>query len=189
MQLYLIILSIFYLVGGVLVKTQSRKTIWAMWQIDFWEYVISTMICSRGVQLNKEKWSSFEVRGGCRSLSDTLCKFHPSSEFISFLSPEESLQSDDDDDNLSQVMRQRATIPWRSCGTYLSSAGILLLTLLLLSQLLKHTFMVSIDYWLAHWTSRVITAKSDATALNCTLVQVRERNVSYIFDEQCTKRC
>ncbi|XP_051915981.1 ATP-binding cassette sub-family C member 8 isoform X3 [Hippocampus zosterae] len=84
---------------------------------------------------------------------------------------EESLQSDDDDDNLSQVMRQRATIPWRSCGTYLSSAGILLLTLLPLSQLLKHTLMVSIDYWLAHWTSRVIMAKSDATAHNCTLVQ------------------
>ncbi|XP_019749622.1 ATP-binding cassette sub-family C member 8 isoform X4 [Hippocampus comes] len=40
-----------------------------------------------------------------------------------------------------------------------------------LSQLLKHTLMVSIDYWLAHWTSRVITAKSDATAHNCTLVQ------------------
>ncbi|KAM9815527.1 ATP-binding cassette sub-family C member 8 isoform 1-T1 [Syngnathus typhle] len=83
---------------------------------------------------------------------------------------EESVESDDDD-NLSQVMRQRATIPWRSCGTYLSSAGILLLTLLLLSQLLKHTLMVSIDYWLAHWTSHVITAKSDATARNCTLVQ------------------
>ncbi|XP_061678387.1 ATP-binding cassette sub-family C member 8 isoform X2 [Syngnathoides biaculeatus] len=83
---------------------------------------------------------------------------------------EESLESDDDD-NLSQVMRQRATIPWRSCGTYLSSAGILLLTLLLLSQLLKHTLMVSIDYWLAHWTSNVITAKSDATARNCTLVR------------------
>ncbi|XP_061628450.1 ATP-binding cassette sub-family C member 8 isoform X4 [Phyllopteryx taeniolatus] len=83
---------------------------------------------------------------------------------------EESSESDGDDD-LSQVMRQRATIPWRSCGTYLSSAGILLLTLLLLSQLLKHTLMVSIDYWLAHWTSNVITAKSDATARNCTLVQ------------------
>ncbi|XP_077424344.1 ATP-binding cassette sub-family C member 8 isoform X5 [Vanacampus margaritifer] len=40
-----------------------------------------------------------------------------------------------------------------------------------LSQLLKHTLMVSIDYWLAHWTSHVITAKSDATARNCTLVQ------------------
>uniref|UniRef100_A0AAQ5YE30 ATP-binding cassette, sub-family C (CFTR/MRP), member 8 n=1 Tax=Amphiprion ocellaris TaxID=80972 RepID=A0AAQ5YE30_AMPOC len=65
---------------------------------------------------------------------------------------EESVESDDDD-NLSQVMRQRATIPWRSCGTYLSSAGFLLLGLLLLSQLLKHSLMVAIDYWLAHWTS------------------------------------
>uniref|UniRef100_A0A3P9Q8G5 ATP-binding cassette, sub-family C (CFTR/MRP), member 8 n=1 Tax=Poecilia reticulata TaxID=8081 RepID=A0A3P9Q8G5_POERE len=71
------------------------------------------------------------------------------------------LHSHDDDDNLSQVMRQRATIPWRSCGTYLSSAGLLLLTLLLLSQLLKHSLMVAIDYWLAHWTSHVITTKID----------------------------
>ncbi|XP_039989869.1 ATP-binding cassette sub-family C member 8 isoform X2 [Xiphias gladius] len=83
---------------------------------------------------------------------------------------EESVESDDDD-NLSQVMRQRATIPWRSCGTYLSSAGLLLLTLLLLSQLLKHSLMVAIDYWLAHWTSHVIMAKIDATARNCTVVQ------------------
>lgn len=81
----------------------------------------------------------------------------------------------DDDDNLSQVMRQRATIPWRSCGTYLSSAGALLLSLLLLSQLLKHSLMVAIDYWLAHWTSHVIAAKIEATARNCTLVQVRRR--------------
>uniref|UniRef100_A0A4W6EPY0 ATP-binding cassette, sub-family C (CFTR/MRP), member 8 n=1 Tax=Lates calcarifer TaxID=8187 RepID=A0A4W6EPY0_LATCA len=80
---------------------------------------------------------------------------------------EESLESDDDD-NLSQVMRQRATIPWRSCGTYLSSAGLVLLTLLLLSQLLKHSLMVAIDYWLAHWTSHVITAQIDARARNCT---------------------
>ncbi|XP_037623777.1 ATP-binding cassette sub-family C member 8 isoform X3 [Sebastes umbrosus] len=80
---------------------------------------------------------------------------------------EESLESDDDD-NMSQVMRQRATIPWRSCGTYLSSAGVLLLTVLLLSQLLKHSLMVAIDYWLAHWTSRVIGAK---TTRNCTVVQ------------------
>nr|XP_057931406.1 ATP-binding cassette sub-family C member 8 isoform X2 [Doryrhamphus excisus] len=82
----------------------------------------------------------------------------------------ESLESDDDD-NLSQAMRQRATIPWRSCGTYLSSAGPLLLLPLLLSQLLKHSFMVAIDYWLARWTSHVITARSDGTPRNCTLVQ------------------
>uniref|UniRef100_A0A8C9X4M1 ATP-binding cassette, sub-family C (CFTR/MRP), member 8 n=1 Tax=Sander lucioperca TaxID=283035 RepID=A0A8C9X4M1_SANLU len=81
---------------------------------------------------------------------------------------EESLESDDDDD-LSQVMRQRATIPWRSCGTYLSSAGVLLLILLLLSQLLKHSLMVAIDYWLAHWTSHVIAAKMVTTARNCTV--------------------
>ncbi|XP_039881105.1 ATP-binding cassette sub-family C member 8 isoform X3 [Simochromis diagramma] len=83
---------------------------------------------------------------------------------------EESVESEDDD-NLSQVMRQRATIPWRSCGTYLSSAGLLLLSLLLLSQLLKHSLMVAIDYWLAHWTSHVIAAKKDASAHNCTIVQ------------------
>ncbi|KAK7891710.1 hypothetical protein WMY93_023673 [Mugilogobius chulae] len=83
---------------------------------------------------------------------------------------EESVESEDDD-NLSQVMRQRATIPWRSCGTYLSSAGVLLLSLLLLSQLLKHSLMVAIDYWLAHWTSHVISAKIEATARNCSVVQ------------------
>ncbi|XP_068578576.1 ATP-binding cassette sub-family C member 8 isoform X1 [Cebidichthys violaceus] len=83
---------------------------------------------------------------------------------------EESAESDDDD-NMSQVMRQRATISWHSCGTYLSSAGVLLLTLLLLSQLLKHSLMVAIDYWLAHWTSNVITAKIKATPRNCTVVQ------------------
>lgn len=87
---------------------------------------------------------------------------------VKFVFPEESLESDDDDD-LSQVMRQRATIPWRSCGTYLSSAGVLLLILLLLSQLLKHSLMVAIDYWLAHWTSHVIAAKMVTTARNCTV--------------------
>lgn len=79
----------------------------------------------------------------------------------------------DDEDNLSQVMRHRATIPRRSCGTYLSSAGLLLLLLLLLSQLTKHSLLVAIDYWLAHWTSKVIAAKIDAAAHNCSLVQVK----------------
>uniref|UniRef100_A0A8C1PNJ1 ATP-binding cassette, sub-family C (CFTR/MRP), member 8 n=1 Tax=Cyprinus carpio TaxID=7962 RepID=A0A8C1PNJ1_CYPCA len=85
---------------------------------------------------------------------------------------EQSVESDEED-NLSRVMRLRATIPWRSCGTYLSSAGLLLLLLLLLSQLLKHSLLVAIDYWLAHWTSKVITAKIDAAAHNCSLVQVK----------------
>ncbi|XP_038855152.1 ATP-binding cassette sub-family C member 8-like [Salvelinus namaycush] len=82
---------------------------------------------------------------------------------------EESVESEEDD-SLSQAMRHRTTNPWRSCGVYLSSAG-LLLPLLLLSQLFKHTLMVAIDYWLAHWTSHVITAKMDATGRNCTVAQ------------------
>uniref|UniRef100_A0A8C0YGJ6 ATP-binding cassette, sub-family C (CFTR/MRP), member 8 n=2 Tax=Cyprinus carpio TaxID=7962 RepID=A0A8C0YGJ6_CYPCA len=84
---------------------------------------------------------------------------------------EEQLVESDEEDNLSRVMRHRATIPWRSCGTYLSSAGLLLLLLLLLSQLLKHSLLVAIDYWLAYWTSKVITAKIDAAAHNSDTVQ------------------
>ncbi|XP_065812757.1 ATP-binding cassette sub-family C member 8 isoform X3 [Labrus bergylta] len=99
------------------------------------------------------------------------CAMAPAPAAALMFDPAEESVESDDDDNLSQVMRQRATIPWRSCGTYLSSAGLLLLTLLLLSQLLKHSLMVAIDYWLAHWTSRVITAKIEATARNCTVVQ------------------
>ncbi|XP_062404090.1 ATP-binding cassette sub-family C member 8 [Sardina pilchardus] len=83
---------------------------------------------------------------------------------------EESTESDEED-NLSQVMRHRTTIPWRSFGTYLSSAGLLLLLLLLLSQLFKHSLLVSIDYWLAHWTSNVISAKIEAAGRNCTSPQ------------------
>ncbi|XP_031657574.1 ATP-binding cassette sub-family C member 8-like isoform X2 [Oncorhynchus kisutch] len=82
----------------------------------------------------------------------------------------ESVDSDEED-NLSQAMRHRTTIPWHSCGVYLSSAGLLLLLLLLLSQLFKHSLMVAIDYWLAHWTSRVINAKMEATGRNCTVAQ------------------
>uniref|UniRef100_A0A8C0FGW7 ATP binding cassette subfamily C member 8 n=1 Tax=Bubo bubo TaxID=30461 RepID=A0A8C0FGW7_BUBBB len=66
---------------------------------------------------------------------------------------EEEVTESDDEDNLSSVLHQRAKMPWRACGKYLSAAGILLLPLLVLSQLLKHTVMVAIDYWLACWTS------------------------------------
>ncbi|XP_069823859.1 ATP-binding cassette sub-family C member 8 [Dendropsophus ebraccatus] len=69
-------------------------------------------------------------------------------------------EEEDDDDNLSSVLHQRAKMPWRACGKYLSSAGILLLPLLLLSQLLKHTLMVAIDFWLAQWTSDAISNSS-----------------------------
>lgn len=92
--------------------------------------------------------------------------------FFPLLITEEITESDDDDDNLSSVLHQRAKMPWRACGKYLSSAGILLLPLLILSQFLKHTVMVAIDYWLAKWTSDVISAKSDLEQKNCSVCQV-----------------
>ncbi|MBN3307798.1 ABCC8 protein, partial [Amia calva] len=100
---------------------------------------------------------------------------------------EESTESDDEDD-LSSVLRHRATIPWRSCGTYLSSAGLLLLPLLLLSQLFKHSLMLAIDYWLAKWTSDVITAKNEATGKNCTSAQecsFSHSSYSLVFSVLC----
>uniref|UniRef100_A0A8C4RWL8 ATP-binding cassette, sub-family C (CFTR/MRP), member 8b n=1 Tax=Erpetoichthys calabaricus TaxID=27687 RepID=A0A8C4RWL8_ERPCA len=66
----------------------------------------------------------------------------------------DSVESDDED-NLSSVLRQRAKMPWRACGTYLSSAGFLLLLLLLFSQFFKHSVLLAIDYWLAKWTSDI----------------------------------
>uniref|UniRef100_A0A9J8BPC1 ATP-binding cassette, sub-family C (CFTR/MRP), member 8b n=1 Tax=Cyprinus carpio carpio TaxID=630221 RepID=A0A9J8BPC1_CYPCA len=65
-----------------------------------------------------------------------------------------------DEDSLRAELRHRTTIPWSSFATYLRAAGLLLLPLLVLSQLTKHSLMVAIDFWLAHWTSRVIAAKA-----------------------------
>uniref|UniRef100_A0A8C9U1F7 ATP-binding cassette, sub-family C (CFTR/MRP), member 8 n=1 Tax=Scleropages formosus TaxID=113540 RepID=A0A8C9U1F7_SCLFO len=92
---------------------------------------------------------------------------------------EEEFTESDEEDNISQVLRHRATIPWRSCGTYLSSAGLLLLSLLLLSQLLKHTVMVAIDFWLAHWTSHAIQV--DIAGRNCTMSRVGGNHSSYLL--------
>ncbi|XP_019375211.1 PREDICTED: ATP-binding cassette sub-family C member 8 isoform X2 [Gavialis gangeticus] len=81
---------------------------------------------------------------------------------------EEEITESDDEDNLSSVLHQRAKMPWRACGKYLSSAGILLLPLLVFSQLLKHTVMVAIDYCLAKWTSAAIFATVTEKQKNCT---------------------
>uniref|UniRef100_A0A674KDR8 ATP binding cassette subfamily C member 8 n=1 Tax=Terrapene triunguis TaxID=2587831 RepID=A0A674KDR8_9SAUR len=99
---------------------------------------------------------------------------------------EEEITESDDDDNLSSVLHQRAKMPWRACGKYLSSAGILLLPLLVLSQLLKHTVMVAIDYWLAKWTSDVISAKSDVEQKNCSACQeFNHSRYSRVFSILC----
>uniref|UniRef100_A0A8C1GII5 ATP-binding cassette, sub-family C (CFTR/MRP), member 8b n=1 Tax=Cyprinus carpio TaxID=7962 RepID=A0A8C1GII5_CYPCA len=79
-----------------------------------------------------------------------------------------------DEDSLRAELRHRTTIPWSSFATYLRAAGLLLLPLLVLSQLTKHSLMVAIDFWLAHWTSRVIAAQieSDCEFSHSSYLQV-----------------
>lgn len=84
--------------------------------------------------------------------------------------PAEEAAESEEEDNLSSVLHQRAKIPWRACAKYLSSAGILLLSLLVFSQLLKHMVCVAIDYWLAKWTDSALTLSP--MARNCSLSQV-----------------
>ncbi|XP_032894884.1 ATP-binding cassette sub-family C member 8 isoform X2 [Amblyraja radiata] len=83
----------------------------------------------------------------------------------------EDMAEGDDGDNLSLVLRERAKMPWGACGKYLSLAGCLLLPLLILSQLFKHTVMVAIDYWLAKWTSDAIYVKNEVEKGNCSSTQ------------------
>ncbi|KAI4537674.1 hypothetical protein MG293_012537 [Ovis ammon polii] len=85
---------------------------------------------------------------------------------------EEEAAESEEEDNLSSVLHQRAKIPWRACANYLSSAGTLLLSLLVFSQLLKHMVLVAIDYWLAKWTDSALTLSP--TARNCSLSQAQE---------------
>lgn len=88
-----------------------------------------------------------------------------------FLRPAEEAAESEEEDNLSSVLHQRAKIPWRACAKYLSSAGVLLLSLLVFSQLLKHMVLVAIDYWLAKWTDSALTMSP--MARNCSLSQVQ----------------
>ncbi|XP_060779092.1 ATP-binding cassette sub-family C member 8 [Neoarius graeffei] len=69
-----------------------------------------------------------------------------------------------DEDSLTAELHQRNTMLWGSLGTYLRAAGFLLLPLLILSQLTKHSLMLAIDYWLAHWTSQAIAARTNCTS-------------------------
>nr|XP_058924673.1 ATP-binding cassette sub-family C member 8 isoform X6 [Kogia breviceps] len=85
---------------------------------------------------------------------------------------EEEAAESEEEDKLSSVLHQRARIPWRACTKYLSSAGILLLSLLIFSQLLKHMVLVAIDYWLAKWTDSALILSP--MARNCSLSQAQE---------------
>ncbi|XP_067915013.1 ATP-binding cassette sub-family C member 9 isoform X2 [Heterodontus francisci] len=76
---------------------------------------------------------------------------------------EEEDEEDDEEDNMSTVMRLRTKMPWRAFWRYLTSGGFLLLFLLIISKLLKHSVMVAIDYWLARWTSSKQANESSTT--------------------------
>ncbi|XP_043938804.1 ATP-binding cassette sub-family C member 8 isoform X3 [Protopterus annectens] len=112
-----------------------------------------------------------------------------SREALSRADEEEDSIESDDEDSLSMVLHQRAKMPWQACCKYLSSAGILLLPLLVLSQLLKHSVMVAIDYWLAKWTSDAISLKIEAERNNCSQSQecgFNHSSYSMVFSILCS---
>uniref|UniRef100_A0A8C7E548 ATP binding cassette subfamily C member 8 n=1 Tax=Naja naja TaxID=35670 RepID=A0A8C7E548_NAJNA len=98
---------------------------------------------------------------------------------------EEMPESDDDDDNLSSVLHRRTEMSWQACGKYLSSAGLLFLPLLIFSQLLKHSVMVSIDYWLALWTSDAISSETGKNCSFCQESKFSHFSYSKIFSVLC----
>jgi ATP-binding cassette subfamily C (CFTR/MRP) protein 8 len=99
-----------------------------------------------------------------------------------FLRPAEEAAESEEDDNLSSVLHQRAKIPWRACTKYLSSAGVLLLSLLVFSQLLKHMVLVAIDYWLAKWTDSALVLSP--AARNCSLSQVQLQSITGLVERR-----
>uniref|UniRef100_A0A8C5R7M4 ATP-binding cassette sub-family C member 9 n=1 Tax=Leptobrachium leishanense TaxID=445787 RepID=A0A8C5R7M4_9ANUR len=66
---------------------------------------------------------------------------------------EEEEEEEDEEDDMSTVMTRRTKMPWPTCWKYLTSGGCCLLLLMVVSQLLKHSVIVAIDYWLVLWTS------------------------------------
>ncbi|XP_032895364.1 ATP-binding cassette sub-family C member 9 [Amblyraja radiata] len=83
---------------------------------------------------------------------------------------EEEDEGDDEEDNMSTVMRLRTKMPWRAFWRYLTSGGFLLLSLLIVSKLFKHSVMVAIDFTLAIWTSANNSAQTSSnTTANETL--------------------
>ncbi|KFP13086.1 ATP-binding cassette sub-family C member 8, partial [Egretta garzetta] len=73
----------------------------------------------------------------------------------------EALLKDDEEDEGKRAPFEPRTTPLLFHRT-------LLLPLLVLSQLLKHTVMVAIDYYLARWTSAAISEKTELDPKNCS---------------------
>ncbi|XP_077091657.1 ATP-binding cassette sub-family C member 8 isoform X2 [Siphateles boraxobius] len=82
---------------------------------------------------------------------------------------DEDSSASTDEESLRAELRHRSHIPWSSFFSYLRSAGLVLLALLVFSQLFKHTLMVAIDFWLAHWTTHVISAQIETSERNCSV--------------------
>uniref|UniRef100_A0A8C5WM65 ATP-binding cassette sub-family C member 9 n=1 Tax=Leptobrachium leishanense TaxID=445787 RepID=A0A8C5WM65_9ANUR len=76
---------------------------------------------------------------------------------------EEEEEEEDEEDDMSTVMTRRTKMPWPTCWKYLTSGGCCLLLLMVVSQLLKHSVIVAIDYWLVLWTS---SSNSSISAMN-----------------------
>ncbi|XP_070789628.1 ATP-binding cassette sub-family C member 8 isoform X3 [Pituophis catenifer annectens] len=98
---------------------------------------------------------------------------------------DEEMPESDDDDNLSSILHRRTEMSWQACGKYLSSAGLLFLPLLIFSQLLKHSVMVSIDYWLALWTSDAISSETGKNCSFCQESKFSHFSYSKIFSILC----
>uniref|UniRef100_A0A8C5R8G2 ATP-binding cassette, sub-family C (CFTR/MRP), member 9 n=1 Tax=Leptobrachium leishanense TaxID=445787 RepID=A0A8C5R8G2_9ANUR len=79
------------------------------------------------------------------------------------LCPTEEEEEEDEEDDMSTVMTRRTKMPWPTCWKYLTSGGCCLLLLMVVSQLLKHSVIVAIDYWLVLWTS---SSNSSISAMN-----------------------
>ncbi|KAK9410050.1 ATP-binding cassette sub-family C member 8 [Crotalus adamanteus] len=98
---------------------------------------------------------------------------------------DDEMPESDDDDNLSSVLHRKTEMSWKACGKYLSSAGFLFLPLLIFSQFLKHSVMVSIDYWLALWTSDAISSEMGKNCSFCQESKFSHFSYSKIFSILC----
>uniref|UniRef100_A0A8C5RBW8 ATP-binding cassette sub-family C member 9 n=1 Tax=Leptobrachium leishanense TaxID=445787 RepID=A0A8C5RBW8_9ANUR len=82
---------------------------------------------------------------------------------------DEGEEEEDEEDDMSTVMTRRTKMPWPTCWKYLTSGGCCLLLLMVVSQLLKHSVIVAIDYWLVLWTSSSNSSISAVMRIPCAL--------------------
>ncbi|XP_041114286.1 ATP-binding cassette sub-family C member 9-like isoform X2 [Polyodon spathula] len=93
---------------------------------------------------------------------------------------EEEEEEEDDEDTMSMMTSRRSKIPWRVCWNYLTSGGFLLLFMMIFCNLLKHSVIVAIDYWLATWTSSAQNSSMSAhSSVNGTLTDTAPFDLSY----------